>query len=246
MAFLLRLQCKKFFQELRKIFNSDELREKLFALQDLKYKNFNAKLLPTVEAEKIIGVRSPELHKLTKNFFQDRDAEIFLQDLPHKYFEENSIHGILLCEMKNFETCLQGVKNFLPYIDNWANCDSLVPKIFAKHTAELEGEIKNWLASNETYTIRFGILMLMKFYLGKNFDKKYLRQVSEIENKNYYVEMMAAWFFAEALIKQYDAAIIFLQENLLSESVHRKTIQKAVESRRISDDKKIYLKSLRH
>ena len=147
--------------------------------------------------------------------------------------------------MKNFEECLQAVKIFLPYIDNWATCDSLIPKIFSKHTSELEQEIKTWLESNETYTIRFGVSMLMKFYLDKNFDEKYLQWVSEIKTSEYYVEMMAAWFFAEALIKQYDAAIIFLQKNLLSPSVHRKTIQKAVDSRRISEDKKIYLKSLR-
>ena len=223
----------------------EKLREELFKLQDLKYRDFQAKLLPTVDKEKIIGVRSPELCKLAKKFFQDNDAENFLQDLPHKYFEENSIHTILICEMKNYSACLEEVKKFLPHLDNWGNCDSLIPKIFSKHTAELETEIKNWLASNSTFTVRFGILMLMKFYLGENFDRKYLKQVSEVQNKNYYVEMMAAWFFAEALIKQYDATIIYLQENLLSASVHRKTIQKAVDSRRISADKKIYLKSLR-
>ena len=221
------------------------MHEELFKLQDLKYRDFQAKLLPTVDKEKIIGVRSPELCKLAKKFFQDNYAENFLQDLPHKYFEENSIHTILICEMKNYSACLEEVKKFLPHLDNWGNCDSLIPKIFAKHTAELEGEIKNWLASNSTFTVRFGILMLMKFYLGANFDKKYLKQVAEIKSANYYIEMMEAWFFAEALIKQYDAAIIYLQEKLLSSSVHRKTIQKAVESRRISADKKIYLKSLR-
>ena len=156
-----------------------------------------------------------------------------------------SIHVLLLSEMKNFDECLQAVKIFLPYVDNWANCDSLVPKIFSKHTAELEDEIKTFLNSDSTYTIRFGISMLMKFYLGENFDEKYLYWVAEVKNKNYYVEMMAAWFFAEALIKQYDSAIIFLQKNLLSAGVHRKTIQKAADSRRISADKKIYLKSLR-
>lgn len=226
-------------------FEIESLREELFKLQDLDYKNFQAKLIPTVAKEKIIGVRVPELRKLAKKFFYDKDAEKFLNNLPHKYFEENFLHIFLLNAMKDFKICLEGVKNFLPQIDCWAICDSLVPKNFSKHTAELEGEIKNWLASNSTFTVRFGILMLMKFYLGANFDRKYLQQVAEVKNKNYYVEMMAAWFFAEALIKQYDASIIFLQENLLSASVHRKTIQKAVESRRISADKKIYLKSLR-
>ena len=228
-----------------KNFEQNELREKLFALQDLNYKNFQAKLIPTVDKEKIIGVRVPALRKLAKDFFQNKDAENFLNNLPHKYFEENFLQIFLLNEMKDFEKCLQGVKNFLPYIDNWAICDAFIPKIFAKHTAELEKEIENWLASEATYTIRFGILMLMKFYLGEKFDKKYLRWVSEIKLTDYYVETAAAWFFAESLIKQYDAAIIFLQKNLLSASVRRKTIQKAVESRRISADKKIYLKSFR-
>ena len=225
--------------------NFEKLREKLFELQDEEFKNFQAKLLPTVDKEKIIGVRTPELKKFAKEFFTEETTEIFLNDLPHKYFEENFIHVVLLCEMKDFGSCLQGVKSFLPYVDNWAICDSLVPKIFSKHTEELETEIESWLKSNATYTLRFAILMLMKFYLDKNFNKKYLTWVATVRQNDYYVEMMAAWYFAEALIKQYNTAIIFLQENLLSASVHRKTIQKAVESRRISEDKKIYLKTLR-
>lgn len=223
----------------------NSLHEKLFELQDAGYKNFQSKLIPTVDDEKIIGVRVPKLRKLAKDFFQSHGAENFFDSLPHKFFEENFIHVILLSNMKNFDKCLREVKNFLPYVDNWAICDSLVPKIFSKHTAELEDEIKIFLNSNSVYTVRFGILMLMKFYLGKNFDEKYLRWVAEVQNENYYVEMMAAWFFAEALIKQYDSAIIFLEENFLSESVRKKTIQKAVESRRISEEKKFYLKSLR-
>ena len=226
-------------------FNIENLREKLFELQDLNYKNFQSKLIPTVAKEKIVGVRTPELRKLTKNFFQKSDAEIFLNDLPHKFFEENYIHDFLLIEMKNFETCLCGVKNFLPYIDNWAICDSLVPKIFSQNSEKLFFEIEFWIASEKIYTVRFGILMLMKFYLGKNFDKKYLRLVSEIKNKNYYVETMSAWYFAESLVKQYDSAIIFLEKNLLSPNVRKKTIQKAVESLRISEETKKYLRSLK-
>ena len=223
----------------------EELREKLFQLQDLNYKKFQTKLLPTVDSEKIIGVKVPALKNFAKDFFQNHDAEIFLKSLPHKFLEENYLQVFLLNGMKNFETCLQGVKNFLPYIDCWAICDSLAPKIFSKHTDRFISEVEKFLASKKIYTVRFGILMLLKFYLGKKFDKKYLNLVAEVQEKNYYVEMMAAWFFAEALVKQYDAAIIFLQENILSESVHQKTIQKAVDSRRISADKKIYLKSLR-
>ncbi|MBR6012690.1 MAG: DNA alkylation repair protein [Selenomonadaceae bacterium] len=225
--------------------NFEKLHEKLFELKDDDYKKFQSKLLPTVNPEKIIGVRTPALCKLAKKFFQENDAEIFLNNLPHKYFEENSLHVLLINEMKKYSECVQRVKNFLPFVDNWANCDSLIPKIFKKHTDELEKEINFWLDSNSTYKIRFGISMLMKFYLEKNFDEKYLRQVAEIKSDEYYVMMMSAWYFAEALIKQYNSAIIFLEKNFLSQEVHNKTIQKAVESRRISKERKIYLKSLR-
>ena len=221
------------------------LQEKLFELRDEGYKIFSAKLLPTVDKEKIIGVRSPALQKFAKNYFQDKDTAEFLNDLPHEYFEENSIHALIISEMKNYSECLRAVKNFLPYVDNWGTCDSLIPKIFSKHTTELEGEIKIWLESEKIYTVRFAISMLMKFYLEENFDEKYLHWVAKVNSDEYYVEMMAAWFFTEALVKQYDAAIIFLEQKLLSPSVHKKTIQKAVESRRISLETKNYLKSLR-
>lgn len=226
-------------------FNFEELHENLFSLQDVSYKNFQMKLLPTVDGEKIIGVRSPGLCKFAKDFFKDKNTDAFLKNLPHKYFEENSIHVLMISEIKNFHECLQAVKKFLPYIDNWAVCDSLIPKIFAKHIGELEGEIKNWLHSDSTYTVRFALLMLMKFYLDENFDRKYLQWAAEIKSDEYYIKMMSAWYFAESLVKQYESAIIFLERNLLSPNVHRKTIQKAVESRRISADRKKYLKSLR-
>lgn len=220
------------------------LQKKLFELRDEDYKNFQAKLLPTVDKNKIIGVRSPALKKLAKNFFED-GAENFLNDLPHKFFEENSIHALIISEMKNYSECLRATKNFLPYVDNWATCDSFIPKIFSKHTAELEREIKIWLDSEKIFTVRFAILMLMKFYFGKNFDEKYLLWVAKIETSEYYIETAAAWFFAEALVKQFDAAIIFLERKLLTPSVHKKTIQKAVESRRISLELKNFLRSLR-
>lgn len=223
----------------------NERQEKLFELQDAEYKNFQAKLLPTVDKEKIIGVRSPALKKFAKNYFQDKDTADFLNNLPHEYFEENSIHALIISEMKNYSECLRAVKNFLPYVDNWATCDSLIPKIFSKHTAELECEIKIWLESEKIYTVRFAISMLMKFYLEENFDEKYLRCVAKIKSEDHYIQMMAAWFFAEALIKQYDATVMFLENKLLPSKIHGKTIQKAVESRRISDNTKNYLKSLR-
>lgn len=221
------------------------LQEKLFELRDEDYKNFQSKLLPTVDKNKIIGVRTPALKKFAKNYFSDENVENFLNDLPHKFFEENSIHSIIISEIKNYSDCLRAVKNFLPYVDNWATCDSLIPKIFSAHTTELEGEIKIWLESNLIFTKRFAILMLMKFYLEKNFDEKCLQCVSKIETNEYYVEMMAAWFFAEALVKQYDATIIFFEQKLLPPKIFQKAIQKAVESRRISLEVKKYLKSLR-
>ena len=223
----------------------EELHEKLFALQDFKYKNFKSKILPTVAKEKIIGIRSAELLKFTKDFFDDKTKTDFLNRLPHKYFEEDLIHVRIISEMKNYDECIDSIKSFLPYIDNWAICDSLIPKIFSKHADKLVEEIKIWLSEDSTYTVRFAISMLMKFYLNDNFDKKYLQWVAAIRTNEYYIEMMAAWFFTEALIKHYKEAIVFLQENLLPQKIHAKTIQKAVESRRISDEQKCYLKTLR-
>lgn len=219
--------------------------KELLAMQDVEYKNFQAQMLPSVDEDALIGIRTADLVKFSKKFFDEKFAEEFMAQLPHKYFEENLIHVWLISNMKNYEKCLDAAKKFLPYIDNWAVCDSLIPKIFAQNTEKLLPEVKNWLASDSTYAIRFGILTLMKFYLDRNFDKKYLKMVAELQTEEYYVEMMVAWFFTEALIKHYDAAVVFLRDKLLMPKIHTKTIKKAVESTRLTKAQKEYLKSLR-
>lgn len=227
------------------MFDIENLRRELFNLRDETYRDFQAKSVPNVAKEKFIGVRTPALSRLVKKYFRDVDAQSFLNDLPHKYFEENSIHASLLSELKNFNECLSATKIFLPYVDNWATCDSISPKIFQQHTAELEAEISNWLKSEHVYTVRFGLSMLMKFYLGENFDVKYLERAAEVRSEEYYVQMMAAWLFATALAKHYDAVIEFLTERRLSPPIHKRTIRKALESRRITAEQKIFLRGLR-
>ena len=225
--------------------NFKDLHEKLFAMQDSEYRVFQAQMLPNLEEERLIGIRTAELVKFSKKFFDAKTKIEFLNNLPHKYFEEDLIHVWIISKMRSYDKCIDAVKNFLPYVDNWSVCDSLIPKIFAQNTAKVLDEIKIWINSNSTYTVRFGILMLMKFYLGKNFDKKYLQLVADIQTKEYYIEMMAAWFFTEALIKHYDETIVFLRQKLLLPKIHTKTIKKAVESTRLSDEQKDYLKTLR-
>lgn len=227
------------------MFDAEDLRRELFKLRDEDYLNFQAKLVPNVAKEKFIGIRTPDLNRFVKKYFRDADAESFLNALPHKYFEENSIHAQLISELKDFDACLSATKIFLPYVDNWATCDSISPKIFKQHTTELDAEISNWLASEHVYTVRFGLSLLMKFYLDENFDLKYLYRAAAVESEEYYVQMMAAWLFATALAKQYDATIKFLTERRLSPRVRNLTIRKATESRRITAEQKIFLRGLR-
>lgn len=221
------------------------LQEKLFALADRDYANFQAKLTPSVKKEKFIGVRMPLLRRFAKDFFKTPECEAFMQKLPHCYYDENLLHAVLLCRIKDYESCMNGVETFLPFIDNWAVCDSLSPAVFAKHKQELLKKIRRWTNANETYTIRFGIGMLMRHFLDEDFRPEYLDIVAKIESDEYYVNMMAAWYFASALAKQWDAAIPYLENRKLSEWVHRKTIRKAIESYRISDAQKEYLRSLK-
>lgn len=227
------------------MFDLDNMRRELFKLQEQNYKEFESKLIPTVDKEFFIGIRTPVLCKFVKKFFQDKDAQDFLNELPHKYFEENSIHALLISEIKNFDECLRAIKNFLPYVDNWATCDSISPKIFKQHTDELDAEILNWLHAEQPYAIRFGLSMLMKFYLDEKFTERYLEQAAKVDSDDYYVKMMAAWFFATALAKHFDVAIKFLTERRLPKWIHNKTIQKALESRRITAEQKIKLRGLR-
>ena len=219
--------------------------ERLLALQDLKYKEFHSKLMPTISPEVIIGVRTPDIRKLAKQIAGSEEAEEFLRTLPHTYYEENNLHGCLIESMKDFDACVDALEKFLPYVDNWATCDLMTPKIFKKHTDELLVEIKRWIASEHTYTIRFGIEMLMIFYLDENFKTEYSDMVAAVHSEEYYVNMMIAWYFATALAKQYDAVLPYLTEHRLDVWTHNKTIQKAVESYRITDEQKVELKKLK-
>jgi 3-methyladenine DNA glycosylase AlkD len=222
-----------------------EIQEKLFALRDPQYGEFQRKLMPTVSPDAVIGVRTPELRKLAKALDGRPEAEEFLAALPHRYYEENNLHAFLIESSGDFRRTIGLLEAFLPYVDNWATCDSMSPKAFRKHPPELLPEIRRWIGSSETYTIRFGIEMLMNFYLDGEFRPEYLALVAALRSEEYYVNMMIAWFFATALAKQYDAALPYLKERRLASWTHNKTIQKAVESYRIPDERKAYLKSLR-
>lgn len=214
-------------------------------MQDLKYRDFHSRLMPGIDKETIIGIRTPILRKFTKEFARTPGAEEFLTQLPHRYYEENNMHMMIITSISDYETCLAEIQRFLPYINNWATCDFPAPKCFARHLGELLSEIQNWIVSGETYTVRYGIGMLMRLYLDDAFQPEYLEMATNITSEEYYVNMMIAWYLATALAKQWTATIPYLEERRLSEWVHRKTIQKAVESYRISPEQKIYLKSLR-
>ena len=222
-----------------------EIQERLFELRDEKYRDFQVKLIPTVDPESVIGVRTPELRKLAKTMVKDPDIDSFLCELPHKYFDENQLHAFILSAMKDYERCMAGVCVFLPYIDNWATCDQLSPKVFAKNKEDLLVHVKEWLQSEETYTIRFAAGMLMEHFLGEDFDAAYPEMVAAIKSDEYYVYMMRAWYFATALAKQYDSVLPFIEEKKLDKWTHNKAIQKSVESYRITPEQKAYLKSLK-
>ena len=217
----------------------------LFARQDIKYRDFQAPLFPNIAKEKMIGVRTPDLKKLAKELNGSELANKFIETLPHDYFDENQLHAFLISLIKDYETCLKEVDRFLPYIDNWGTCDQLSPKVFAKHKDELIVSIKKWIKSKHTYTARFAIGLLLALYLDDSFKKEYMELVSTVQSEEYYINMMVAWYFATALAKQYDTAIKYIEDKKLSPWVHNKTIQKAVESYRISDEQKVYLKGLK-
>lgn len=223
----------------------NEIREKLFEISDREYKVFHAKLIPTVAEENIIGVRTPVLRKYAKEMSRHPEIEEFLGALPHQYYDENNLHGFVLESYKDYGKCLAAVEEFLPYIDNWATCDMLSPRVFGRHRSELLEPIHRWIASEDTYTIRFAINMLMRFYLEEDFRPEYLELVSGVISEEYYVNMMIAWYFATALAKQYDAALPWLEQRRLAPWTHNKTIQKACESYRITAEQKAYLKSMR-
>ena len=219
--------------------------DELYKLQDKEYQSLQVKIIPSVSSDSIIGVRTPELRKLAKKLVKDNKYQDFLEKLPHKFFDENQLHAFIISEIKDYEECIIELNKFLPYVDNWATCDQMSPKVFKKHKKELLIEIKKWLITKETYTIRFGIGMLMQHYLDDDFKKEYLKIVSKIKSKEYYVNMMIAWFFATSLAKQYEETIPYIENKRLDSWTHNKTIQKAIESYRITEEKKEYLKSLK-
>ena len=223
----------------------EKIRQQLFELQDKKYGEFQAKLMPTIARETVIGVRAPALRKYAKELAKEKDVSEFLQDLPHQYFEENQLHAFIICEQKNYEECIKELNFFLPYVDNWATCDQMSPKVFRKHHGELLEQIKIWMDSDKTYTIRYGIGMLMAHFLEEDFEITYAEMVADIRSEEYYVNMMIAWYFATALAKQYEAVVPFIEKRRLDNWTHRKAIQKAVESYRITKEQKEYLKGLK-
>ena len=208
----------------------------LFQVQDKGYRDFQSKLIPTIPAETIIGVRTPAIRKLAKEYAKDPESAAFLMQLPHTYYDENILHALLVAEIKDYDTCVKEVERFLPHVDNWAVCDIFSPKVFKKNRDRLIKKIKEWTASDHPYTCRFGMEMLMTHFLDEDF---------RVHSEEYYVNMMIAWFYATALAKQWDAAVSYIEEKRLNPWTHNKTIQKARESYRITPEQKEYLKTLK-
>ena len=229
----------------RQSMNKTDLHRKLYSLQDMKYRDMQIKIIPTIEPESVIGVRTPELKTIAKDVLKAGDYKGFLGELPHKYFEENQLQAFIISGIKDLNECMEELEKFLPYVDNWATCDQMSPKVFRKHKKELLIHIKEWVNSDKTYTVRFGVGMLMEHFLDDDFDPLYPEMVAGIRSEEYYVNMMIAWYFATALAKQYESILPFIEEKRLDAWTHNKAIQKSVESRRIKDEQKEYLKTLK-
>lgn len=221
-----------------------EIQSHLFSMQDEGYRAFQCRLMPTVDTKTVIGVRTPLLRKYAKKIAGSATAETFLQDLPHQYYEENNLHAFLIEEIKDFDTCVTALDAFLPYVDNWATCDSMNPKILGKHKEKLLDAVEGWLSSPHTYAVRFGIKMLMTWFLDADFSPTYLEKVAAVHSKEYYIKMMISWYFATALAKQYKATLPYLEEHRLTPWIHAKTVQKATESYRLTEEQKVYLRTL--
>lgn len=219
--------------------------ELLFQLQDKCYRDFQSKLIPTIPAETIIGVRIPAIRKLAKEYGKDPGCVEFLKQLPHTYYDENILHALLVAEIKDYEVCVKEVERFLPYVDNWAVCDIFSPKVFRKNKDELIDKIREWTASGHPYICRFGMEMLMTHFLDDDFRVEYLEIPAAVHSEEYYVNMMIAWFYATALAKQWDATVGYIEKKCLDPWTHNKTIQKARESYRITREQKEYLKTLK-
>lgn len=225
--------------------NRDEMIAALFRLRDEGYALMQTKIIPAVEADRIIGVRTPALRALAKSLYKDKDIDAFLSSLPHRYFDEDQLHAFVISQEKDFDRCVEYVEAFLPYIDNWATCDQLSPKAFKKEPEKLLPYIQVWIKADQPYTVRFAIGMLMQHFLDELFDVKYADMVAELRSEEYYVNMMIAWYFATALAKQYESTLPYLEEKRLDIWVHNKAIQKSVESYRITEKQKTYLKTLK-
>ena len=219
--------------------------ERLLSYQDKTYKEFQSKLVPNIDKETIIGVRTPQIRSIVKEIFGTEEANIFLKTLPHQYYEENLVHIFLVSKIKDYDECVKEIERFLPYIDCWPVCDQATPLVFKKNHDKLLPYIKKWIKSNKVYTARFGIRMLMNEFLNDDFKEEYLELVSSKKGEDYYLKMMIAWFFATALAKQYNATIKYIENKCLDPWIHKKTIQKAIESYRVSDEHKEYLKTFR-
>lgn len=224
----------------------NELQQHLFGMRDAAYAAFIAKLTPGFPPSHFIGVRVPLLRTIARSFAKEEAAsQRFLSHLPHSYYEEDMLHGMLISLVKDYDRCLDLIDRFLPYVDNWAVCDTLSPKVFAKHKAQLLENILRWSSSSHTYTCRFGLRMLMTHFLDDSFSADFLEIPAAIRSEEYYVKMMVAWFFATALAKQWEATLPYLENRQLDPWTHRKTIQKAIESYRIPPERKDYLRTLR-
>ena len=223
----------------------DELRQVLFGYRDTAYADFTAALIPTVPREKLIGIRSPEYKKIIRQIGDDPVIPEFLASLPHEWHEENCLHAALINGMKDYGACVSALEQFMPYIDNWAVNDMINPACFKKHRAELIGQLQAWIASGAPYTRRCGMRLLMANYLDRDFRPEYLDLPADLRSDEYYVNVMTAWLFAEALVKQWDTAVIFLETRRLDPWTHNRTIRKACESFRIPDERKAYLKTLK-
>jgi len=222
------------------------IQKHLHKLRDDAYRDFNSKLIPNVEKERIIGVRTEAIKAYAKELIANGLATDFISSLPHKYFEENQLHAFIISDIADFDDCIEKVNNFLPYVDNWATTDQMIPKAFKREKGKLLVYIDGWLCSSHTYTKRFGVKMLMTHFLDADFDVKYIYKVANVHSEDYYVNMMVAWYFATALAKRYEETLPFIEEARLDKWVLKKAIQKAIESRRVSDEHKMYLKQIRN
>lgn len=225
--------------------DSEKLRKELFSLSDVEYRNFQASLMPNIDKERIIGIRAPVLRSFASKFAKETYSKEFLRVLPHYYYEENNLHGLLIDKIGDYDEAISELDRFLPYVDNWATCDMMKQKTFAQNRYKLLNDIDRWILSDQVYEIRFGIKMLMDFYLGENFKTEYSERVAAVKNDDYYVKMMIAWYFATALAKNYDEVLPYIENRILHKWTHNKAISKANESYRLTADQKEYLKTFR-